>query len=117
MQPPEPPGDLEDLVGLLRTLELPAAPSRGGPYRGIVHNDVTRAIVGAGDAVVPLLVDRLPESGFDEASYIVFLLRELGAAEAVSAVQQLQLDVDRRSAGHDMTLKVQVNRFLDDIAP
>lgn len=107
--------DLRELVGRLRDLELPRAPGRGGPYRGVVHRDVTRQILAAGPAAVPLLVDRLPESGFDEAVYIVFLLREMEAAAAVPAVKQLQLELEDRSAGHDMTLGVQVRQFLEKV--
>lgn len=115
MPPAEPPKDLEALVERLRTLQLPSAPSRGGPYVGIVHNEVTSEVLAAGSDVVPLLVERLRTSGFDESAYIVFLLRELGASQAAPEVRQLQLDLDERSAGRDLTLKVQVKHFLSQL--
>jgi hypothetical protein len=115
MSSPEPPADIEALVRRLGTLRLPEAPSRGGPYVGIVHNDLTREIAAAGDAVVPLLLERLRASGFDESVFIVFLLRELRASEAVPVVKELQSHIDELSAGRDMTLKMQVKHFLDQV--
>lgn len=117
MPPTEPPKDLEALVGQLGTLKLPSAPSRGGPYVGIVHNDVTREALAAGNAIVPLLIERLRTSGFDESAYIVFLLRELGASQAAPAVRLLALELDERSAGRDLTLKMQVKHFLGQLSP
>ena len=90
-------------------------PSRGGPHVGIVHNDLTREILAAGKAIVPLLVARLPDSGFDEAVYIVFMLRELQAKEAQSVVRKLQSEIEARSIGRDLTLKMQVEYFLRDV--
>lgn len=104
---------LQVLVDRLRTLEI-VGQSRGGPHRGIEHNDVTRAIVAEGEDVVPLLIARLPESGFDESVYIVFLLRELRASEAEPAIRRLQAEADQRSEGHDLTLKMQITYFLMD---
>ena len=89
--------------------------SRGGPHRGVTHNDVTRAILARGQPVVPLLVDRLPDSGFDEAVYLVFLLRELRATGAAPAVRTLQSQAETRSTGRDLTLKMQIEYFLRDL--
>jgi hypothetical protein len=91
-------------------------PSRGGPFVGIVDDDLTRALVARGDAVVPRLIARLPASGFDEAVYIVFVLRELRAASAESAIRTLQAELPARSVGHDLTLKMQVDYYLRDLA-
>ena len=105
---------LEALLDQLSTLRVDG-PGRGGPHVGIVHNDLTREILSAGKEAVPLLVARLPDSGFDEAVYIVFLLRELQAAEAEAAVRRLQSELGERSVGRDLTLKMQVDYFLRDV--
>jgi hypothetical protein len=105
---------LEALLDQLSTLRVDG-PGRGGPHVGIAHNDLTREILAAGKEVVPLLVARLPDSGFDEAVYIVFLLRELRAAEAQAVVRKLQSDVEQRSVGQDLTLKMQIEYFLRDM--
>jgi hypothetical protein len=89
-------------------------PSRGGPYVGVGHNDLTREIVAAGKEAVPLLVARLPDSSFDEAVYIVFILRELHAAEAEAVVRELQSEIGERSVGRDLTLEMQIQYFLRD---
>jgi hypothetical protein len=105
------------LVDQLRDLKLPDAPSRGGPYVGVVHTDLTRQILASGDDAVPLLLDRLPDAGYDEATYIVFLLRELDAKDAVPAVTRLQSELEERSRGRDLTLTMQVRRFMEEVAP
>jgi hypothetical protein len=102
------------LIDQLRTLRV-EGPSRGGPHVGIMHNELTRAILGAGKGAVPLLIARLPESGFDEAVHIVFLLRELRAAEARPAIEKLRSELVQRSIGRDLTLKMQVEYFLRDV--
>ena len=102
------------LLDRLPTLRVDG-PSRGGPHVGIVHNHLTREILAAGKAIVPLLIARLPGSGFDEAVYIIFLLRELHATEAESAVRNLQSEIGKRSVGRDLTLKMQVKYYLRDI--
>ena len=89
-------------------------PGRGGPHAGIVHTDVTRELLALGKKVTPFLVARLPDSNFDEAVYITFLPRELGAVEARPAVLQLQSQIDQRSVGRDLTLQMQVEYFLRD---
>ena len=105
---------LETLVNQLSTLRVDG-PSMGGPYVGIVHNDLTQEIMGAGKEIVPLLIARLPVSSFDEAVYIVFILRELQVKEAEAAVRKLQSEIEKRSAGRDLTLKMQVEYFLRDM--
>src|ERR1700756_4979026 len=105
---------LEALLDQLSTLRVDG-PSRGGPYVGIVHNDLTREILAAGKALIPLLLARLPDSSFDEAVYIVFILRELHVAEAQAVVRKLQSEVEKRSVGRDLTLKMQVEYFLRDM--
>src|SRR5262245_41692916 len=105
---------LEALLDRLRTLHA-EGPSLGGPYVGIGHNNLTREILAAGQAVIPLLVSRLPDSSFDESVYIVFLLPELQTAEAEAAIRNLQSQVARRSVGRDLTLKMQVEYFLRDV--
>ena len=105
---------MEALLDQLSTLRVDG-PSRGGPHVGIVHNDLTREILAAGEPIVPLLIARLPDSSFDEAVYIVFLLRELRATEAEAAVRQLQSEVEERSVGRDLTLKMQIGYFLRDM--
>ncbi|HKB08680.1 MAG TPA: hypothetical protein VKF61_10410 [Candidatus Polarisedimenticolia bacterium] len=87
---------------------------RGGPHTGITHNEVTRAILARGASVVPRLVQRLDQSGFDEAVYIVFLLRELHANSAASAVRALQSRLGTLSVGRDLTLRMQIEYFLRD---
>ena len=105
---------METLLDQLRTLRV-QGPSRGGPHVGIAHNDLTREILAEGKPIVPLLLARLPNSDFDEAVYIVFLLRELRATEAEPVVRQLQSDVEERSVGRDLTLKMQIEYFLRDL--
>jgi hypothetical protein len=104
----------EALVDRLRTLRVEGS-GMGGPHVGIGHNELTREILAAGEAAIPLLIARLADSGFDETVYIVFLLRELHATEAEPAIRKLQSDVDRRSGGRDLTLKMQINYFLRDV--
>lgn len=105
---------LEALLDRLSTLRVDG-PSRGGPYVGIVHNDLTRELLAAGKEIVPLLISRLADSSFDEAVYIVFILRELHATEAQAAVRKLQSEIETRSVGRDLTLKMQVEFFLRDV--
>jgi hypothetical protein len=104
---------MQGLIEKLATLRVDG-PGRGGPHTGIVHNDVTRELLTFGKKVVPFLVARLPDSGFDEAVYTIFLLRELRAIEARPAVLELQSQIDQRSAGRDFTLRMQVEYFLRD---
>ena len=104
---------VQRLVEKLSTLRV-EGPGRGGPHAGIVHTDVTRELLALGKKVTPFLVARLPDSNFDEAVYITFLLRELGAVEARPAVLQLQSQIDQRSVGRDLTLQMQVEYFLRD---
>lgn len=106
---------LDALMDQLRTHAV-TGPSRGGPFVGIAHDDLTRALVAQGDAVVPRLIARLPASGFDEAVYLVFVLRELHAASAEPAIRTLQAELAARSVGRDMTLKMQVEYYLRDLA-
>jgi hypothetical protein len=102
------------LLGRLTTLRVDG-PSRGGPHVGIIHNDLTQKILAFGKEIIPLLIARLPECGFDEAVYIVFLLRELHAKEAQGAVQRLQSEIERRSIGRDLTLRMQVEYYFRDL--
>ena len=104
---------VDALLDTLAALPL-AGGSRGGPHTGITHNEVTRELLSYGPRIVPLLVARLPASGFNDAVYLVFLLRELRATEARAAVKRLQAELPRRAAGHDLTLQVQVEYFLRD---
>lgn len=104
---------VDALLARLSELQV-EGPGRGGPHAGILHNDLTRELLSFGKGIVPSLVERLPESGFDEAVYIVFLLRELGATEARPAVRKLQSEVAQRSAGRDLTLRMQIDYFLRD---
>lgn len=64
--------------------------------------------------MVPLLVPRVPDSGLDEAVYIVFILRELHAVEVEAVVRKLQFQIGMRSVGRDLTLRMQVDYFLRD---
>lgn len=105
---------MQALVDRLSTLRVDG-PSRGGPHVGIPHNGLTREILAAGKEIIPLLVARLPDSGFDEAVYIVFILRELHATESQSVVRKLQSEVEERSVGRDLTLKMQVEYFFRDM--
>ncbi len=105
---------LSELLDRLRTHQVTGA-SMGGPYVGIAHDDLTRALLAEGKAIVPLLIARLPASGYDETVYLVFLLRELHAAEAEPAIRTLQAEIPQRSVGRDLTLKMQVEFFLRDV--
>jgi hypothetical protein len=105
---------LEELLDRLSTLRVDG-PSMGGPHVGIAHNELTREILAAGKEIVPLLIARLLDSSFDQAVYIVFLLRELHATEAEAVVRKLQSEVEKRSVGRDLTLKMQVEYFLRDM--
>ena len=89
--------------------------SRGGPFLGIAHNDVTREIVTIGKSIIPRLVTRLGEASYDEAIYIVFMLRELQAMEAEEDVRRLKSEIERRSVGHDLTLSMQIEYYLRDL--
>jgi len=75
---------------------------------------VTRELLSIGDRIVPFLVARLPESSLDDAIYIVFLLGQMDATEARPALLELQSQLDDRSAGRDLTLRMQVEYFLRD---
>src|SRR5690349_3367715 len=97
---------VEELLSKLSRVPV-EGPSRGGPYTGVLHNDLTLELLSYGEDIVPLLVERLPASGFDEAVYIVFVLRELRASEARPAVLALLTDMAERSAGRDLTLRMQ----------
>ncbi len=105
---------LEALLERLGTLRVDG-PSRGGPHVGIVHNDLTKEIVAAGKKIIPLLIARLPESSYDEAVYIVFILRKVHATEAQAAVRILQSEIEKRSIGRDLTLKMQVMYYFRDL--
>ncbi len=105
---------LEALLERLSTLRVSGS-SRGGPHVGIVHNDLTQEFLATGKKIIPLLIARLPESSFDEAVYIVFILRELHATEAQVAVRKLQSEIEKRSIGRDLTLKMQVEYFFRDM--
>jgi hypothetical protein len=105
---------LEVLVDRLSALRVEGS-SMGGPYVGIGHNSLTQEVLAAGKAIVPLLVARLPDSSYDEAVYIVFLLRELHASEAEVAVRKLQSEIENRSIGRDLTLKMQVEYYFRDL--
>ena len=109
-----PQADLDGLLDRLSALRVEGA-SMGGPHVGVGHNEVTREIAAAGRAVVPRLIARLPDSDFDEAVYIVFLLREFHAAEAETAIRALRSEVGQRSVGRDLTLKMQIEYFLRDL--
>jgi len=93
--------------------------SFGGPYVGVGHNDVTKAIVAYGQKAVPHLLDRLQTSNVDETIFIVFCLRELRATAAREAVDKLRQDLKRakRFAGvqRDFTLEVQIDYFLANV--
>lgn len=102
------------LINRLRTLRADG-PSRGGPHVAITHTGPTREILALGEDAIAPLIQRLPESGFDEAVYIVFLLRELRAVEAQAAVRKLRSQIDARSAGRDMTLKMQIQFYERDL--
>ncbi len=110
----------EDAVAQLKKLTLAqhGAGSLGGPYVGIVHNSVTRAVVAQGKKIVPQLVERLKSSGPDESAFIVFCLRELHAVSAKKKLVELQQAVrsGARFANepHDLTLEMQIKFFLDD---
>lgn len=103
-----------DLIEKLETLSL-NGPSRGGPYVGISHNDVTRAIVAEGEAIIPLLVDKLKTSNLTETIFIVFCLRELKAKSAKEKIQQLQSSERFSNLERDMTLEMQIRFFLRDV--
>jgi hypothetical protein len=105
---------MEELLDRLSALRVQGS-SMGGPYVGIGHNSLTREILAAGEALVPLLIARLPDSSYDEAVYIVFILRELHALEAQVAVRRLQSEIKKRSIGRDLTLKMQVEYYLRDV--
>ncbi len=105
---------MDALMERLRTHEV-TGPSLGGPYVGIAHDDLTRAMLAEGNAIVPLLIARLPGGSFDETVYIVFLLRELHASEAEPAIRKLQSEIPARSVGRDLTLKMQIEYFLRDL--
>lgn len=115
---PASPTDTTALVRQLGELKVGGA-GVGGPYSGVLHNDVTRSIVAQGHSVVPALVERLPVAGYDETVYVVFCLREMKAASAKTAVRQLQSDLrdGKRFQGerHDLTLKIEIEQYLKEV--
>jgi hypothetical protein len=104
----------EDLLRDLSRLKV-EGPSRGGPHVGVRHNAVTEALFAKGNAVIPVLIERLHDAGWDEAVYLVFLLRELHAKEAKSAIEALNRSGLAQSAGRDLTLAMQLQYFLRDV--
>jgi hypothetical protein len=109
--------EMKDLIKELGELKVEGV-SRGGPYVGVAHNDVTRRIVAKGDAVPPL-VRRLDHSSCDESVYIVFCLRQLKAGGAKGRVLQLEKEAKegRRFEGERnvFTLEMQIQYFLRDV--
>src|SRR5205823_3281554 len=108
---------MQELIDKLATLPVEGG-SRGGPYVGIAHNDVTRAVVAKGDKIVPLLIDKLnTTSNLNQAIYIVFCLRELHAKSAKPYIQQLQASISDRfkNTPRDLTLDMQIQFFLRDV--
>lgn len=89
--------------------------SLGGPYVGLSHNEITRAILAKGREVVPALVKRLEGSGLTETIFLVFLLRELQAKEARAAVMSLLHSPRFRDLPRDLTLEMQIRFFLRDV--
>jgi hypothetical protein len=104
----------QSLITKLLTLSV-EGPSRGGPYVGIQHNDVTRSIVAEGEEIVPLLLNKLETSNLTETIYIVFCLRELHAQSAKKQIQQLQRSDRFKDIEKDMTLEMQIKYFLRDV--
>ena len=105
---------IDELIDRLKGLDL-EGPSLGGPYVGVMHNDVTKAILAEGERIIPSLIRRLGTAGLNEAIYIVFCLRELRAKSAEQAVRGLA-DPDRfKNTKRDLTLDMQIQFFLRDL--
>jgi hypothetical protein len=107
----------ENQLERLKKLKITGV-SLGGPYLGIVHNDVTKSIVDQGSQIIPVLVKRLDSSGYDESAYIVFCLRELRARSAIDKIVELEKSLDEGKrfveTPHDLTLKMQIKFFKRD---
>lgn len=107
-----------NLVASLRGVAL-SGPSAGGPCQGVSDNEVTRAIVREGPAIVPPLISALDDSSFSQSVYIVFCLRELHASAAKERIGRLrkELEAGMRFAKepHDFTLDVQVDSYLSQV--
>lgn len=106
--------NIRELIDQLKTLEL-EGPSRGGPYVGILHNDVTRAIVAEGDKIIRALLERLETSSLSETIFIVFCLRELHAKSAKHSLEQLQRSNRFQDVEKDLTLDMQLQFFWRDL--
>jgi len=105
---------MDELIDALEGLDVDG-PSLGGPYVGVMHNDVTRAIVSEGTRIIPSLIRRLATARLNPAIYIVFCLRELRAKSAEQAVRELA-DSDRfKNTRRDLTLDMQIQFFLRDL--
>ena len=105
---------IRSLLDKLSTLEIEGA-SFGGPYVGVMHNDVTRALVAEGEKIIPYLIERLKTSNLNETIFIVFMLRELRAKGAKQAIEELQSSKRFEGQSKDMTLDMQINYFLRDV--
>ena len=105
------------LIGRLDGLKV-AGPSRGGPYVGILPNDLTTAIVKEGERAVPELVVHLDRANYAGTVYTVYCLHELKAKAAKERVQTLQQVLERgqrfAEEPHDLTLAVEIQSFLED---
>ncbi len=105
---------LEGLLHRLRELKVEGV-GRGGPFLGVVHNEVTRELLAEGMGIVPLLLERIGSSELDETIFLVFLLRELRSINAKGAIEKL-LDSPRfRGKPRDLTLEMQVQFYLRDV--
>ncbi len=105
---------IQNLLDKLKTLGV-EGPSLGGPYVGISHNTVTRAIVSEGHKLIPFLTKRLNKSSLNETIFIVFCLRELHAKSAKGNIEQLQRSKRFKKIKKDMTLDMQIEFFLRDV--
>jgi hypothetical protein len=94
--PPErevPDPQLDELVTTLRNhpLNTKMGPSFNGPGAiEVIGDDLTRAIIAKGDAIVPKLIAELKQSDLNESVLIVYCLTELKASNARPAVVQLR---------------------------
>lgn len=86
------------IIGLLNELRAlrPMGDSYGGPYIGVVPNQVTRKIVKHGKAAIPVLLARLTTAELNESIFIVLCLHELKAKEATAAIKSLEKDLQAR---------------------
>lgn len=107
--------EIRELIARLGEVPLAGA-SFGGPYVGVSHNEVTRALLAKGRGVIPALVARLEESGLTETIFIVFLLRELRAKEAKGVVAGLLASGRFDGQPRDLTLEMQIQYFLRDVS-